>query len=81
MVPALGLRTGQQEAGPQSEGRGALRVLLAGGQGGGNKGGGRLETSKEHPRNMLATCLLLWCDYGGTTVLPLPLGLLLSLAP
>jgi hypothetical protein len=36
----------------------------------GKEEGGKLETSKEHPRNMLATCLLLRDYYSDATGLP-----------
>ena len=42
------------------------------GVGGGMRGGGTLRTSKEHPRNMLATCLLLLRCSGDATVLLRP---------
>ena len=72
---------GRQEAGPKGERSAVRRGCPARGQGGGEKGAGRLGTSKEHPRNMLATMVRLWWCHGATTALPPALCLPLNLAP
>ena len=59
---------GGQETGPQGA-RSACRGCRERGQEGTRGGDKKPGTSKEHPRNMLATCLQLWGGSGGATVL------------